>query len=156
MAKAPQIQSAPIEAPQTIGFLIAPQFSMLAFVSAVEPLRVANRLAGRELYRWSVISRDGQSVTASNGMSLLADRGIEGKQDFSLIVVCAGFEPERRFRPRHPQVAGRIEQPQRRSRRHRHRQLFPRLGRIARRLSRLHTLGKPGFVSRGISESGGR
>lgn len=97
MAKAPQIGSAPIEAPQTIGFLIAPQFSMLAFVSAVEPLRVANRLAGRELYRWSVISRDGKSVTASNGMSLLADRGIEGKQDFSWVVVCAGFEPERAF-----------------------------------------------------------
>ncbi|MBL9036687.1 MAG: AraC family transcriptional regulator, partial [Rhodospirillaceae bacterium] len=97
MAKPPQVPAAPIDSPQAIGFLIVPQFSMLAFVSAVEPLRVANRLAGRELYRWSVISRDGKSVTASNGMSLLADHGIEDKQHFSLVVVCAGFEPERYF-----------------------------------------------------------
>src|SRR5689334_16632667 len=97
MTPEPRIQAAPIETPQTVAFLIVPQFAMLAFVSAVEPLRVANRLAGRELYRWSVISRDGKSVTASNGMSLLADRSIEGKQDFSWVVVCAGFEPERSF-----------------------------------------------------------
>lgn len=97
MAKPPPIDTAPTDTPQTIGFLIAPKFSMLAFVSAVEPLRVANRLAGRDLYRWSVLSRDGKSVTASNGMSLLADHGIESGQRFALVVVCAGFEPERGF-----------------------------------------------------------
>ena len=69
MTPEPRIQAAPIETPQTVAFLIVPQFSMLAFVSAVEPLRVANRLAGRELYRWVVVSRDGKSVTASNGMA---------------------------------------------------------------------------------------
>ncbi|HEY1385100.1 MAG TPA: AraC family transcriptional regulator, partial [Dongiaceae bacterium] len=97
MSPEPRIQAAPIETPQTIGFLIVPQFSMLAFVSAVEPLRVANRLAGRELYRWVVVSRDGKSVTASNGMSLLADHGFDSKLDLALAVVCAGFEPERSF-----------------------------------------------------------
>src|SRR5690242_11277003 len=38
------LASPAIEAPQTLGFLLLPQFSMMAFVSAVEPLRVANRL----------------------------------------------------------------------------------------------------------------
>ncbi len=33
-----------------IGFLLVPTFSILAFVSAVEPLRVANRFSGRALY----------------------------------------------------------------------------------------------------------
>ena len=97
MTPEPRIQAAPIETPQTVAFLIVPQFSMLAFVSAVEPLRVANRLAGRELYRWVVVSRDGKSVTASNGMSLLADHRLDSKLDLALAVVCAGFEPERNF-----------------------------------------------------------
>jgi AraC family carnitine catabolism transcriptional activator len=97
MNPAPRIQAAPIETPQTVGFLIAPQFSMLAFVSAVEPLRVANRLAGRELYRWVVVSREGKSVAASNGMSLLADHSLDSRLDLALAVVCAGFEPERYF-----------------------------------------------------------
>lgn len=86
-----------LDGAQTIGFLLIPQFSMLAFVSAVEPLRVANRLADKVIYQWKVISRDGGSVTASNGMSLLADLSIEDKGTSSLVVVCASFEPERYF-----------------------------------------------------------
>src|SRR4051812_26818948 len=86
-----------IEAPQTLGFLLLSQFSMMAFVSAVEPLRVANRLAGRELYRWEIVSRDGQSVEASNGMSLVADRALEAAPLYPMLVICAGFEPERHY-----------------------------------------------------------
>ncbi|HVI89137.1 MAG TPA: GlxA family transcriptional regulator [Dongiaceae bacterium] len=82
------------DAPQTIGFLLLPQFSMMAFVSAVEPLRVANRLAQRDLYRWEVLSDDGRSITASNGMALVADRAYAEAHSHSLVVVCAGFQPE--------------------------------------------------------------
>jgi hypothetical protein len=35
MTPEPRIQAAPIETPQTVAFLIVPQFAMLAFVSAV-------------------------------------------------------------------------------------------------------------------------
>src|ERR1041384_3686485 len=86
-----------IEAPQTLGFLLLPQFSMMAFVSAVEPLRVANRLAGRALYRWEIVSRDGQSVEASNGMSLVAGRAVDDAPLYPMMVICAGFEPERHY-----------------------------------------------------------
>src|SRR3546814_15101422 len=43
------------DGPQTFGFLLLPQFSMLAFSSAVEPLRAANRLSGKALYDWRKI-----------------------------------------------------------------------------------------------------
>src|ERR1700754_5049943 len=91
------LASPAIEAPQTLGFLLLPQFSMMAFVSAVEPLRVANPLAERELYRWEIVSRDGQSVEASNGMSLVAARSIEDGPLYPMVVICAGFEPERNY-----------------------------------------------------------
>jgi AraC family carnitine catabolism transcriptional activator len=67
---------------------------MMAFVSAVEPLRVANRLAGRPLYRWEIVSRDGGAVHASNGMALVATRSIADPGAYARLVVCAGFEPE--------------------------------------------------------------
>jgi transcriptional regulator GlxA family with amidase domain len=86
-----------IDAPQTLGFLLIPRFSMMAFVSAIEPLRVANRLAGRDLYRWEIVSRDGQSIAASNGMSLVADRSIADASGYPLAVICAGFEPEKYY-----------------------------------------------------------
>ena len=41
-------------------FVIIPRFSMMAFASAIEPLRIANRLSGRDLYRWQVVSVDGR------------------------------------------------------------------------------------------------
>ena len=35
--------------PAHIGFLLIPDFALLAYASAVEPLRAANRLSGRDL-----------------------------------------------------------------------------------------------------------
>ena len=51
---------------QKIGFFLVPGFSFIAFSSAVEPLRLANRVANSQLYGWSCYSRDGQPVEASN------------------------------------------------------------------------------------------
>ena len=82
---------------ETIGFLLVPSFSMMAFVSAVEPLRVANRLGGGALYRWEIVSRDGSPIPASNGMSLVADRSFAEPVKYDKAVVCAGFEPERHY-----------------------------------------------------------
>jgi len=80
--------------PERIGFLLMPQFSMMALFGAVEPLRVANRLSGRELYSWHIFSVDGAPVTASNGMALMAEAGIADIERFPVVVVCASFGPE--------------------------------------------------------------
>ena len=87
---------------ETFGFLLMPKFSMIAFVSALEPLRVANRLSQRELYRWEIISRDGAPVTASNDLTLVANRSIDeparnSPSQYSDVLVCASFEPERHY-----------------------------------------------------------
>ena len=78
--------------PQDVFFLLLPKFSMMGFLSAVEPLRVANRFGG-ELYRWHVLSLDGGPVQASNGMSLNVDAGLDTPGANSLLFVVAGFEP---------------------------------------------------------------
>ena len=70
------------EYPERIGFLSLPRFSMMAFLSAVEPLRVANRLHGRELYSWHVFSADGQPVEASNGMTVAAEASLGDIKSF--------------------------------------------------------------------------
>jgi len=90
----PVLTQRPVHAPDTLGFLLAPRFSLLAFVCAVEPLRVANRLAQRELYRWETISVDGAPVMASNRMAVVADQSIRDRSAYAKVMVCAGFEPE--------------------------------------------------------------
>ncbi|CAI8803707.1 GlxA family transcriptional regulator [Pseudomonas soli] len=78
--------------PQTIDFLLLPGFSAMGFISAIEPLRVANRFRG-SLYRWRVLSLDGGAVQASNGMSVNADGALGEGEHGRLLLLVAGFEP---------------------------------------------------------------
>ena len=77
---------------QDFYFLLMPGFSAIGFISAIEPLRVANRFRG-ELYRWHVLSADGGAVLASNGMSVNADAALEPLKKGTTLWVVAGFEP---------------------------------------------------------------
>jgi AraC family carnitine catabolism transcriptional activator len=86
--------------PDTIGFLLLNRFSMMAFTSAIEPLRVANRMAGRELYRWRVFSLDGRPVRASNGLAVVAHGSIHEQPAVLSLIVVASFDPEQHLVPR--------------------------------------------------------
>ena len=77
------------------GFLTLRRFSMIAFTNAVEPLRMANYLAGRELYRWSVYSLDGGPVPASNGLALAPTGRLDEKALPDVLFVCAGVDVSR-------------------------------------------------------------
>lgn len=81
-------------APQTFGFLLVPKFAMMAFTSAVEPLRAANLLSGRQLYDWRVITRDGRPVLSSNRIQLLPDTALEEAGKFDNVVVCSGLDAQ--------------------------------------------------------------
>lgn len=83
-----------------IGFLLLPEFSMMAFFAAVEPLRIANRCSGRMLYAWSLCSEDGEPVAASNGMTLLVDHAIGEELPAPTVMVCSAFNHESHTSPR--------------------------------------------------------
>lgn len=87
-------------AAETILFLLIPDFSMIAFTSAIEPLRIANRLSGRRLYAWRLASRDGAPVAASNGIVIQVEAGIAaheptGAGPLPTVVLCGGLGSER-------------------------------------------------------------
>ncbi|MGV6873556.1 GlxA family transcriptional regulator [Pseudochelatococcus sp. B33] len=79
-----------------IGFLLLPNFTLLSYASAVEPLRAANRLSGRQLYRWLNISLDGAPSVASSGASIPADGRVGDELDLDMIFVCGGRKPIRK------------------------------------------------------------
>jgi transcriptional regulator GlxA family with amidase domain len=80
------------DTPETFDFLLLPRFSMIAFASAVEPLRSANRMSGRRLYDWRVHSVDGKGVRASNGLEVVPDAGMAGEQRIETLFVVAGID----------------------------------------------------------------
>lgn len=79
--------------PTHVGFLLIPDFALLAYASAIEPLRAANRLSGRDLYHWSHISIDGRAAIASNSVGIASDFNVGDDRPLDYLIVCAGGNP---------------------------------------------------------------
>jgi AraC family transcriptional regulator, glycine betaine-responsive activator len=90
----------PVRGPERFAFVLVPNFSMIAFAAALEPLRIANRMADRELYRWHIVAKDSGPVRASNGCLVttdqsLADIPISPGHGGPTIILCSGLGAER-------------------------------------------------------------
>ncbi len=72
-------------------FLTLPNYSLIAVANALEPLRMANRLVGREVYEWSVISIDGHAADASSGLCLSPTGALEKMGAVDILFVCGGI-----------------------------------------------------------------
>lgn len=82
--------------PRAFAFALVDAFSMMSVCSAIEPLRAANRLLGREVYRWTLLSADGRAVRASNGIEVGVDGPLAAPNDADLVFVCAGLHTDAR------------------------------------------------------------
>ncbi|PJE25786.1 transcriptional regulator, AraC family with amidase-like domain [Pseudooceanicola antarcticus] len=76
--------------PRRFLFILLDRFTMLSFASALECLRIANRMAGETVYSWTLQSEDGEPVTCSGGVSFGVDGplGEVGREDF--VMLCGG------------------------------------------------------------------
>jgi AraC family transcriptional regulator, glycine betaine-responsive activator len=81
----------PISLPQSIALVLVPEFTMMPVTSAIEPLRLANRLAEKQLYKWTLHSLDGQPVAASNGILTMVNGDLEAVPQDAAIIVCGGL-----------------------------------------------------------------
>lgn len=80
-------------------FLLLENFSHLAFSCALEPLRIANLVSGRDLYRWSLASVDGISARCSNGSVTLVDRGLQPMGHADRLFVLSGIHVQQSTTP---------------------------------------------------------
>lgn len=88
--------------PAHFGFLLLDEFTLISLSSAIEPLRMANRVCERIHYSWTILSESGQSVTASDGLSVNVDDSIQNSQLFKqldAIFVCGGLNVEEHVSP---------------------------------------------------------
>jgi transcriptional regulator GlxA family with amidase domain len=79
--------------PKDFYFILLPKMTLLAFSAAVEPLRVANQVTKKELYRWFTLSDDGLPVTCSNLVTITPDMALQPLPKEASYFVCAGVEP---------------------------------------------------------------
>ncbi|WP_281982834.1 GlxA family transcriptional regulator [Thalassorhabdomicrobium marinisediminis] len=85
--------SFPIDTPgptRWFSFLLLPEFTLLAFSAALDPLRIANQLAQKPLYGWQVLSETGAPVASSTGIDLAVHGSLDQLQDTDYLFVCSG------------------------------------------------------------------
>lgn len=83
------------ESGQNIALVLFDRFSMNAFSSVVEPMRIANRLLGRDYYRWRTYALDSNSAVASNGCEIKVDFSVKDLNDADITLLCTGVDVER-------------------------------------------------------------
>ena len=105
MSVAPQkaTQLSKVAGPKRFVFLLLERFTMLSFASAVEPLRIANRVVGRPVYSWvlagehAVPLAEGEraSIACSNGAAFALDMGLDEVERDDTVLVCGGLDVQR-------------------------------------------------------------
>ena len=71
-------------------FVLLNNFSLLSFASALECLRIANRMSGRKLYSWEVQTETGETVSCSAGSVFAPDAKLGELSREDTVLLCAG------------------------------------------------------------------
>ncbi|WP_372884124.1 GlxA family transcriptional regulator [Shimia sp.] len=80
-------------APQQFGILLFDGFSNFCLANTVEPLRAANMLSGRSLYRWQFLTLDGQAAQSSSGLTVAPHQPLSrAAGDLLAVMPSYGFE----------------------------------------------------------------
>lgn len=73
--------------PRDIGILLFDGFSNHCLANTVEPLRAANMLSGRDLYRWQFLALDGQGVQSSSDLPVAPHDRLNAASGEMLVVM---------------------------------------------------------------------
>ena len=82
---------APDNATRRFAFLLMKNFTLLSFASAVDALRIANRMSDKAIYSWVFLSEDGNPVSCSAGTSFNVDNSLIDLHRDDTIMVCGGM-----------------------------------------------------------------
>ena len=78
--------------PTRFGFLLVNDFTLISMSSAIEPLRMANTVSGKLLYRWRLCSDGLGQVKSSSGFTLSIDQDIGDVNEIDVLFVVASYD----------------------------------------------------------------
>jgi transcriptional regulator GlxA family with amidase domain len=82
---------APERDPLRVTFLVLSGASIMCVASAIDPLRAANRISGRTVFEWSLVSPDGKPPLTSCGLPVAVSGALDPVRQTDVLVVIAGF-----------------------------------------------------------------
>lgn len=82
----------PRDGPRRFAFVLVESFSLLSFASALDALRIANRMAEGPLYSWILLGEGGDIVSCSAGTSFSVDYDLIELKRGDTIFLCGGID----------------------------------------------------------------
>ncbi len=82
------------DGPLPVTLLLLPGASLMTFASTLEPMRAANRVAGRALFDWRLVSADGAPVATTTGVPIAVDGPLDPSAVRGLLLAVAGFDAD--------------------------------------------------------------
>ncbi|MEQ9259740.1 MAG: GlxA family transcriptional regulator [Roseovarius sp.] len=86
------IEVKPKGAPRRFVFVLLENFTLLSFAAAIDCLRIANRMADAELYRWSTTCESGETVSCSAGTRFQVDMPLSELTRDDTVLICGGTD----------------------------------------------------------------
>ncbi|WP_171099026.1 MULTISPECIES: GlxA family transcriptional regulator [unclassified Ruegeria] len=78
--------------PKNFVFVLLEGFSLLSFASALDSLRIANRMANETIYTWSLAGEGGEIAKCSAGTTFQLDSDLDELQRDEVVLVCGGVD----------------------------------------------------------------
>ena len=78
------------KSPRRFGFVLIENFTLLSFSSALDALRIANRMSGKKLYDWIFIGENEEFVSCSAGTQFKLDNSLIELHRDDTILLCGG------------------------------------------------------------------
>ncbi|MEX0318336.1 MULTISPECIES: GlxA family transcriptional regulator [unclassified Ruegeria] len=85
------VENAPAKSRRFV-FVLLDKFSMLSFASALDSLRIANRMANKDLYSWVLAGEGGELVSCSAGTTFKLDSDLGELSRDDIMLVCGGVD----------------------------------------------------------------
>lgn len=93
------IRFSPTPAPENFAFLLLPRFSNHCLANALEPLRAANALSGRTLYRWQLVALTDDAVVSSSGLEIRTEGKLSALTHSDVLFVLPSYDYRRQTTP---------------------------------------------------------
>lgn len=75
--------------------VVLPESSIMSLASVLDPMRAANRVAGRTLFDWKILSPDGAPVLLTCGVVIAVDGAFSVRAQGDCLLIIGGFNLDR-------------------------------------------------------------
>ncbi|MFK0273551.1 GlxA family transcriptional regulator [Ensifer sp. NPDC090286] len=80
---------------QHVDILVLPETNLILVASVIEPMRAANRIAGRPLYDWTIYSPDGAPIETKSGIPIPVSGAFRPQRETSPLFILSSYNWER-------------------------------------------------------------